>query len=112
MTGAGASFTGNLSAVQIQEAGVRLLQPAGLRIARGSTNVVLTSVNAAVTALSFGVTFASAPIVVATINAGSATMVCAVDTVTTTGCNLRAFRKDEATTTITVAVNWIAIGPA
>lgn len=119
LTGAAANFTGALDsaasvdgATGLFENGVRLLQPAGLRIHRGTASVVLTTVNTATLAVAFSPVFSSAPIVIVSLAAGSATMIASCESITASGFTARASRKDEATTSGTFAVTWIAIGPA
>lgn len=77
----------------------------------GTVNVTLTAQNANAAPVVFARPFASAPIVVASANVGSGTLFAIVDTVTASGFNARLVRKDEATTTVTAAVGWIAYGP-
>jgi len=79
-------------------------------IQAGSQNVTLTSQNTNTATVVFPKAYASAPNVVASAVVGSGTLFAIVDSVSATQVVLRLVRKDEANTTATVRVDWVAIG--
>lgn len=59
--------------------------------------------------VTFGVEMAGTPHVVATVSTATAVFLCSVHTISSTGFTVRLFRRDGATFTSTVPVDWIAV---
>ena len=96
----------------LYEGGTRLIQPAGLRIQRGSVLVSASASNVATATVTFSPAFSSAPIVVASAGIYNGWFALA-DSITAS--NFRALMSQRDGTAATVAnmpINWIAIGPA
>lgn len=77
----------------------------------GVASVTLSAANSGSVAVTFPRPFASPPVVVANQAAGSTTLIGAAQNITATGFTALLYRKDEATTSLTAAVPWIAVGP-
>lgn len=80
------------------------------KIQYGQRIINIASAASGTTALTFATPYTTTPIVVASCATATTTYIGTASGVTTTGCNLVGFHRDGTSGTVTLAVNFIAIG--
>jgi hypothetical protein len=80
-------------------------------IQHGVQNITISNANSGTVTVTFPRPFAAVPGIQVTVVIGSSTLFAIASGLSAIAVDLRLIRKDEAVTTVTAPVHWLAIGP-